>query len=720
MGDRITIGHSACPHDCPSTCALDVELLGEGRIGRVRGAKDNTYTDGVICAKVARYAERIHHPGRLMHPMRRKGAKGSADFERISWDDALDITAEAMLVAETRYGAEAVWPYFFAGTMGLLMRDGINRLRHAKKYSQMYASICTTLAWSGFIAGTGRLAGPDPREMAKSDLVVIWGTNAVNTQVNVMTHAVKARRERGAKIVAIDIYRNGTMEQADVALLVRPGSDGALAAAVMHVLFRDGYANWPYLDKYTDCPRELAEHLKPKTPQWASAITGLSVEEIETFARLIGTTPRSYFRLGYGFSRQRNGAFNMHAASCIAAVTGAWLHEGGGAFHNNGAIFRWNKTLIEGLDARDRAVRTLDMSRIGPVLTGDTADIGNGPPVTALFIQNMNPVQVAPEQRKVKAGFAREDLFVCTHEQFMTATARLSDVVLPATMFLEHDDVYQGGGHSHILFGPKLLEAPGECRSNHDVICALAARVGAEHRGFAMTAREIIDETLQSSGWGPLCALEANRWIDCQPDFARAHFVDGFAHPDRKFKFRPDWKRVALGQPRGWGAAGTLPPFPDHWDVNENADAAHPFKLATSPARNYLNSSFNEMPTSRKQEGPPRAKINPRDLARLGIGGGAPVRLGNERGEIELIAEAFAGVHEGVIIVESIPPNDAFAGGAGLNTLTSAFQAAPLGGAAFHDNHCWVKPAATVAAKASLVAINDRAADQALEKCGKP
>ena len=234
---------------------------GDGKIGRVHGAKDNSYTAGVICAKVARYAERIHHPDRLMHPLRRKGPKGSGQFERISWDDALDITAEAMLAAERRYGPEAVWPYYYAGTMGLVMRDGINRLRHAKRYSGMYATICTTLAWTGYIAGTGKLAGPDPREMAKSDLVVIWGTNPVNTQVNVMTHATRARKERGAKIVAIDIYHNGTMQQADLALCLRPGTDGALACAVMHVLFRDGYANWPYLEKYTDCPRELEAHL---------------------------------------------------------------------------------------------------------------------------------------------------------------------------------------------------------------------------------------------------------------------------------------------------------------------------------------------------------------------------------------------------------------------------------------------------------------------------
>ncbi len=690
---RIAVGHSACPHDCPSTCALDVELIGNNRIGRVSGAADNSYTAGVICAKVARYQERVHHPDRLLHPLRRRGGKGSARFERIGWEDALDLTAEALLIAERRHGPEAVWPYYYAGTMGLLMRDGINRLRHAKRYSVMYASICTTLAWTGFIAGTGRLAGPDPREMAQSDLVVIWGTNPVNTQVNVMTHAARARKQRGAKIVAVDVYHNGTMAQADLALCLRPGTDGALACAVMHVLFRDGYANWPYLEQFTDHPHELAQHLKTRTPQWASAITGLRVEEIETFARMVGTTPRTYFRLGYGFARSRNGAHNMHAALCIPAVTGAWQHEGGGGFHNNGAIFHWNRTLIEGLDVQDPSVRVLDQSRIGPVLTGDAYDLKGGPPVTALLIQNTNPVQVAPEQRKVKAGFAREDLFCCVHEQFMTATAALADVVLPATMFLEHDDIYQGGGHQHILFGPKLIEPPGECRSNHEVIAALAQRLGARHRGFAMSPREIIDWTLRNSGWGSLAELEEKKWIDCQPDFATAHYVGGFAYPGGKFRFKPDWGNVPVARNHDWGLGRDMPALPDHWDVIERADAAHPFRLATSPARDYLNSSFNETATSQAKFGKPRVKMHPDDLAALALADGARVRMGNERGEIVLSAEAFPGVQRGVVIVESIAPNAHFEGGEGINTLTSAVQGAPAGGAAFHDNHVWVRAA---------------------------
>src|SRR5215216_6869755 len=503
----IRIAASACPHDCPSTCALEVEVLDARTIGRIRGAHDNAYTAGVICAKVARYAERVHHPARLLDPLRRKGDKGSGEWETISWDDALDLTAEKFLAAEQRYGSPAVWPYYYAGTMGLVMRDGINRLRHVKKYSGFHSTICVNPAYRGFAAGTGRIAGPDPREMAKSDLVVIWGTNAVNTQVNVMTHATRARKERGARIVAVDIYMNGTMEQADLAVLVRPGTDGALACAVMHCLFRDGKADWDYLDRYTDAPRQLAEHVRSRTPQWASAITGCPAETIEAFAALVGERKRAYFRLGYGFSRSRNGAVNMHAASCIPAVTGAWRYPGGGAFHNNADIYHWNKSMIEGHDARDRSVRMLDQSRIGAILCGDADALADGPPVTALLIQNTNPVSVAPDQDRVKRGFARDDLFVCVHEQFMTETARVADIVLPATMFLAHDDIYQGGGHQYIVLGAKAIDPPGQCRSNHEVIVSLAQRLGAEHPGFRITARELIDWTLRHSGWGTLDEL---------------------------------------------------------------------------------------------------------------------------------------------------------------------------------------------------------------------
>ena len=696
---KVRIGHSACPHDCPSTCALDVELPGPGTIGRIHGARDNSYTAGVICAKVARYSERVHHPDRLLKPLVRKGGKGEGQWLEASWEAALDLVAERFEAAEARHGSETVWPYFYAGTMGLVQRDGIERLRHAKKYSGFFGSICTNLAWTGWMMGAGALRGVDPREMAKSDCVVIWGTNAVVTQINVMTHAVRARKERGAKIVVVDIYDNATMKQADMALILRPGTDGALACAVMHVLFREGLADRQYLARYTDDPQGLEAHLESRTPQWAAEITGLSVAEIEAFARLVGTTKRTFFRLGYGFSRQRNGSVNMHAALSIPAVTGAWQHEGGGAFHSNSGVLTLDTRLLEGTRLRDPEIRYLDHSRIGPVLMSHEDALFGGPPVTAMLVQNTNPANVAPEQRLVRQGLLRDDLFTCVHEQFMTDTAVLADVVLPATMFLEHDDIYKGGGNQHVTLGPKLIDPPPGPRTNHFVIEELGKRLGvADRPGFGMTEREHIDIMLGRKGLGDFAAFEEQRWADLQPPFEEAHFLDGFGHADGKYRFRPDWTGQAAPNrpPRNMGPlgpVGRLPTYPDHVELIEAADAEHPFRLATSPAQSFLNSSFTETPSSRRREGRPELLVHPEDALQLGVRDGDRVEIGNRRGEVVLHARLFAGLKRGVVIAEGIWPNSAHERGEGINVLTGADAPAPYGGAAVHDNKVWLRPA---------------------------
>ncbi len=674
-------------------------MLDSGQIGRVRGAKENTYTAGVICAKVARYAERIHHADRLLKPLIRSGSKGEGVWKEASWNASLDLVAERFLKAEAEYGSQSIWPYIYAGTMGLVQRDSMHRLRHAKKYSNQFDSFCTNMAWTGFFAGTGKLGGVDPREMAKSDCVVIWGTNAAATQVNVMTHAVRARKDRGAKIVAIDIYENATVRQADLGLVLKPGTDGALACAVMHVLFRDGLADWDYLNRYTDDPKGLEAHLRDRTPEWAAALTGLSIAEIEEFARLVGTTKKTFFRLGYGFTRQRNGAVNMHAALSIAAVTGAWKHEGGGAFHSNSGIFRMDKREIEGQAFKDTSVRHIDQSKIGLALTGDKETLYGGPPVMAMLIQNTNPANVAPQQRLIKQGMAREDLFMVVHEQFMTDTAKMADVVLPATMFMEHDDIYRGGGQQHIVLGPKLIDGPGETRPNLYVINELAKRLGVgDLPGFDLDAKTLIDNMMASSNLPGYDVLKEMRWLDVQPDYETAHYEKGFNWPDGKFRFKPDWTGSPSPNrpPQSMGTQGpfeSLPQFPDYWGAIEVADAKHPFRLGTSPAHNFLNSTFAETPTSVLKEGRPELLIHPDDAATLGIEEGARVEVGNERGEVVVHARLHTGLKRGVVISEGLFRNSAFERGEGINVLTGSDASAPYGGSAFHDSKVWVRPA---------------------------
>jgi anaerobic selenocysteine-containing dehydrogenase len=687
---NIEIFHSACPHDCPSTCALEVERLGTSEIGRIRGAKANTYTDGVICAKVARYSERVHHPERLTSPLQRVGEKGGGQFRAISWDAALDEVANAFERVAQLYGSEAVWPYYYAGTMGLVQRDGINRLRHVMRYSGQDTTICTTLADAGWAAGAGAFLGTDPREMSESDLIVMWGGNPASTQVNVMNHISKARKDHGAKFIVIDPYKTRTAQVADTHLALKPGTDGALACSIMHILFRDGYADESYLKKYTDYPKELEDHLRARDPEWGAQITGLNVEEIESIGKLYGKTKRSFLRLGYGFTRSRNGASNMHAVSCLPAVTGAWKYRGGGALYSNKSIYGWDKTIIEGLDCCDPNIRKLDMSRIGEVLTGNAADLEGGPPVQAMIIQSTNPAVVAPDSTKVNSGLQRDDLFLCVHEQFLTDTAKLADIVLPATTFLEHYDLYQGGGHSHAMIGPKIIEPYEDSRENHEVICGLAKRLGAQHTGFDMSAMEIVDHVLSEAKYPSADKIIKEGWYDCMPDFETAHHLNGWPTPSKRFRFRGEWKNKTKNKYQE--KLQQIPELPDHFESIDSTDSIHPFRLITSPAHNFLNTSFTETTTSKIKEGRPEILLTSMDAAALKLREGEIVKVGNQQGHIVIhVAITKSNQQCGVVVIESIWPNNAFKTGLGVNVLTSAERGMPEGGAVFHDTKVWIE-----------------------------
>ena len=678
---------SACPHDCPSTCALEIERLDSKTIGKVRGAKDNDYTMGVVCAKVAAYRERVHHPARLGKPLKRVGAKGEGRFAEISWDEALDEVAENFKRAVDELGPLTVWPYDFAGTMGLLQRDGLMRLRHAMNYSGMDPTICVPLASNGWQAGVGVVRGVDPREVIESDVIVVWGGNPVTTQVNFMTHVARARKARGAKLVVVDVYKTPTAEAADLFIPVRPGTDGALACAVMHVLFKEGYADREFLESHTDFPAGLEAHLEARSPAWAEPITGVPADDIIAFARLFGATKRSFIRVGYGFSRSRNGSANVHAVTCLPTVTGAWQHKGGGALHSNRALYaQIDQTLIKGLDVRDPTIRQLDMCRIGAVLDREEESLLGGPPVTAMLIQNTNPADVAPDTNLVLKGLARDDLFLCVHEQFMTHTAKYADIVLPATMFLEHEDYYRGGGHMYLQVHRPVIEPFDQCRSNHDVICALGQRLGSNHPGFYMTGAELIDDSLRRSGLPGFEEACDMRWIDMSKTWAENHFVDGFGHADGKFHFAPDWSAIGPDH-------AIMPKLPDHLTNIDEVTDEKPFRLVVPPARRFLNSTFTEMDSNRIKEIEPRALMHPDACTRLGLGDGDPVRLGNEQGDVVLPVRPADGLRADTVIVEGIWPGADFGEGKGINVLVSADRGPPAGGGVFHDTSIWVRPA---------------------------
>ncbi|MBT3549847.1 MAG: molybdopterin-dependent oxidoreductase [Rhodospirillaceae bacterium] len=678
---------SVCPHDCASACGLDVEMEADGRVGRVHGSKDNPYTAGVVCAKVARYAERVHHEERLTKPLRRKGKKSPtatrADFEEISWDEALDIVAERFTAAARKHGPETVWLYNYGGTMGLVQKGSTRHLRNAMGYSRQLDTICAWIFQQGAKAGMGKMLSVNPLEFRDSDLIVVWGSNPVHTQVNLMTHISAARKERGAKLVVIDPYRSATARLADTHLQLRPGTDGALAAAVMHCLFRDGHADHEYMAEYTDDPAALEAHLKTRTPEWAAAITGLSATEIEEFAQNYGATQRALIRMGIGFTRSRNGAANIHAVSSLPAVTGAWKYPGGGLYSATAGQFPMDVSEIHGPETD---TRWLDMSRLGPILDGDTGLLGDGPPVTAMLVQSSNPAAVAPESGRVRKGLMRDDMFLAVHEQFLTDTAMLADIVLPATTFLEHDDLYTSFGHTQLQIGPRVIAPLGEARSNHDLIAALAKRLGADDPAFQSSAWEMIDGALKKSGFGSADAMRESRQIDVAPDFETSHCLNGFGHGDGKFHFRADWASI------GDDLEG-MPELPDFADIIDEADAERPFRMVTAPSRNYLNTTFTETKTSQSQEVRPTVKMAPADCEELGVIDGDVVRLGNSCGDLAIHVEVFGGAEPGVVIVESVWPNGAFIEGIGINLLTSSRPAKPSGGAAFHDTAVWIRPA---------------------------
>ena len=405
-----------------------------------------------------------------------------------------------------------------------------------------------------------------------------------------------------------------------------------------------------------------------------------------------GAHKRTFFRLGYGFSRQRNGAANMHAALCIPAVTGAWAHEGGGALHASGAVYKLDRTLIQGLDARDDSVRRLDQSRVGEILTGDRDALKGGGPVKAMLIQNTNPMVVAPDQEKVRQGFAREDLFVCVHEQFMTDTARFADVVLPATMFLEHDDIYTASAHQFLQFAPKTIDPPEECRSNHEVICALARRLGAEHRGFEMSPREIIDETLRVSGRGTLAELEAGT-LARLPASVRATRISSTAllTATASFISAPTGRTFLMTTTASAAHGAVCLRCPTIGRSTKGRTRPIPSSSRLRPrATSSIRASTRPRPRLPARAARARS-CTPHDMARLGLHEGDVVRLGNARGEIRVHVKPSAGATRGVIVSEGLWDNRDFLDGRGVNTLTGADSVAPFGGAAFHDVRVWAR-----------------------------
>ena len=512
----------------------------------------------------------------------------------------------------------------------------------------------------------------------------MWGGNPASTQVNFMKHVQNARKKNNAFLIVIDPYLTKTAKIADLHIKLRPGTDGALACGIMKHLIENKKIDEKYLEKYAKGFSKLKTHLLKKDKNWASNISGVTYEKIITLSNLLSKTKKVFFRLGYGFTRQRNGSFNMHAVICIPTLLGAWKELGGGAFYNNGGIYNINKNLIEGLNFKNENIRMLDQSRIGPILNGNKSALKNGVAVKALFIQNTNPLVVAPETVLVRKGFQRKDLFVCVHEQFLTETAKYADILLPATSFVEHNDIYIAGGHQHLTYGPKIIKELGECWSNNRLINELSKKMGSVKKEFSFSEEEFIDKTLKLSNLGSLKELKIKKFIDLQPEFNTSHFINGFGHKDKKFHLAAEWKINNKTFNKQFE-------LPDHYDLIEKSSKKFPFKLVTAPAHNFLNSSFTETNASKSIEKKPKIKIHSKDMEKLNIKNNEIIEIGNNRAKLKIHTEAFDGILPGVVIVEGVWPNECFIEGLGINSLIGADSPEPFGGAVFHDSAIWIK-----------------------------
>jgi anaerobic selenocysteine-containing dehydrogenase len=674
-----TVAHSVCPHDCPSACSLTVRVV-DGRIAGVAGTAGHPFTQGVICGKVHDYAERVHSPLRVLTPLRRVGPKGAGEFAPISWDDAIAEIADRWRSIIARDGAEAILPFSYAGTMGRVQYHSGHPLFHALGASRLGRTICVSTAYAGWAATLGAVTGNDAEQMVGADLVVLWGINAAYSSINVMT-LVKRARDAGAHVVCIDPYRTRTARQADEHLMVRPGTDAALALAVMHVLVRDGAIDRDYVARATLGFDRLVPHLSRYSPAAVAPITGVDPEAIERFARRYGSTRRSFLRIGIGLSRHDNGAMTCRTLACLPALTGAYADPHGGALLSSTDAFGLDLRVLERPDLMPGPPpRMINMIQLGRALTDDRLS----PPIRALYVYNSNPAAICPDQELVLRGLGREDLFTVVHEQVMTDTAHYADLVLPATTSMEHLDLYKSFGHLHVQLAEPVIDPPGEAKPNREVFTRLARAMGLTDPHFEKDEEALIRELL-ASGDGSVKGityerLRAERSIRLSVERPYLPFANGAPTASGKVEFYSR-SMEALGQP-------ALPTWMPLREGPENAELAsrYPLQCLVPPNRFFLNSSFSQSEPLRRRQGTPTVMISPADAASRGIEDGAPVRVFNDRGTALFTAVVTDDTRSGVVVAEGIWWHRFHPGGRGVNVLTSDRTADLGGGPALHSN----------------------------------
>jgi len=673
-----TVVRAACPHDCPDTCAMLVAVQ-DGRAVEIKGDPSMPFTGGTLCTKVAYYLERTYAPDRLLHPLKRTGRKGEGQFKRITWDEALNEIA-ARLKALAAEDAQTILPCSYAGTMGMVQYASMDRrFFHRLGASLLDRTLCSSAGKAGLKATLGGSVGMDPERFDESKLILLWGANPVVSNLHLWSRVQEAKR-RGAKVIAIDPYRSLSAEKCTQHVAPLPGTDGALALAMMHVLIAEDLLDREYISRFTLGFEQLVERVKQYSPAWAATICGLETGEIVQLARDYGTIKPAAIRLNYGMQRHAGGGIAARTIACLPALTGAWREPAGGIVLTTADFFGFDHAALERPDLlAGRKPRVINQARLGEALTAAQ------PPVRALVVYNNNPVAVCPDSEKVIAGFRREDLFTVVMDSFLTDSADYADIVLPATTQLEHYDVHKAYGHLYVLANNPAIAPVGESLPNSEVFRRLAARMGFTEPCFrdsdediCRTALHGMNFRMKSIGWEKTKA-EGWRRLDVPARFA-PFAAGGFPTPSGQCEFHSAWLE---GQ--GIDPLPFFNPPAESAASNPGLARRYPLAFLSPPARNFLNSSFANLKRFRELEREPRLEMHAADAAARGIRDGDRVRVFNDRGSFRLRARVNGKPRPGVVVAPSVWWKKFTADGANANNVTSQGVADLGGGATFYD-----------------------------------
>jgi len=663
---------SVCALDCPDCCSL-VVTVENGRATKLRGNPSHPVTRGFLCGKVAQYLEREYSPQRLLFPQRRIGAKGEGRFERISWDEALDVIAVRVAAIAREFGSEAILPYSYAGTMGLLNGSGMDRrFFHRLGASRLDRTICSEAGKEGLMQALGARYGTEPAQFRHSRLILAWGANILGTNVHLWPFIMEARRN-GAKLYTIDPHRNRTGAASDRHYFIHPGSDTALALAMMHVIVSENLHDADYIARSTAGFDALRECVREWTPRRAAELTGIAADEIVSLAREYATTRPAVIRLNYGVQRSERGAMAVRTIALLPAVTGSWKDVGGGLQLSTSQAFQLNRTALERPDLQQKALgreaRVVNMTLLGQALNAL-----DGPPVKALVVYNSNPAAIAPNQNSVLAGLRREDLFTVVLEQFQNDTADYADILLPATTFLEHTDLYLAYGHYHLQLARPALPAPGEAKSNVEVFRLLAARMGFDDPCFRDSEDDMIQTLLDSEHpfvrGITLEELDRERSVRLRlPEPFQPFAAGGFGTADGKCHFHAE-------------TLDYTPPV-----ESRHGDAAlrrkYPLELISPKNDDSMNSTFGHRDAVDLQTA--TLHLSAEDAAARGIRTSDQVRVFNARGSCVLMARVDGAVRPGVVCAPAVRWGKRAPGLRNVNAVTSDRLTDAGGGPTFYS-----------------------------------